>query len=223
MSPRTTDRRHSKLRTTTDMQPPRIAIIDSNTLQAMGLKTIFTDLVPMAEVCTYVSFDEMEQDGADDFFHYFVSANSILERIDFFRANRHKTIVLTTQQTTSPVFDHFRTLNIQQPENSLIHAVLHLFSEGHKHMKNIPTDLPPFKKMINGPRQPAEPISQREAEVLALVAQGYINKEIADRLNISLTTVITHRKNITEKLQMKSVSALTIYAVTHGLVSIDEI
>ena len=53
--------------------------------------------------------------------------------------------------------------------------------------------------------------------------QGYINKEIADQLNIGLTTVITHRKNIMEKLGMKSVSALTIYAVMHGYVDINKI
>jgi DNA-binding CsgD family transcriptional regulator len=66
-------------------------------------------------------------------------------------------------------------------------------------------------------------LSQREQEVLALLVKGYINKEIADRLNISLATVVTHRKNITEKLGLKSVSALTIYAVTHGIVRVDEI
>ena len=53
--------------------------------------------------------------------------------------------------------------------------------------------------------------------------QGYINKEIADRLHIGLATVITHRKNIMEKLGMKSVSALTIYAVMHGYVDINKI
>ena len=66
-------------------------------------------------------------------------------------------------------------------------------------------------------------ISNREAEVLALVAKGFINKEIAEKLCISLPTVITHRKNICEKLHIRSVSALTIYAVTHGIVAIDEI
>ena len=59
--------------------------------------------------------------------------------------------------------------------------------------------------------------------MLALVVQGLINKEIADRLNISLTTVITHRRNITEKLGIKSVSALTIYAIMHGYVDIHQI
>ena len=66
-------------------------------------------------------------------------------------------------------------------------------------------------------------LTDRETEVLSLIAQGKINKEIADQLCIGLTTVITHRKNIQEKLGLKSVSALTIYAVTHGYVDINRI
>ena len=60
-------------------------------------------------------------------------------------------------------------------------------------------------------------------EVLALVARGFLNKEIADQLCISLPTVISHRKNICEKLHLRSVSSLTIYAVTHGIVRIEDI
>ena len=62
-----------------------------------------------------------------------------------------------------------------------------------------------------------------EIEVLVLITKGLINKEIADKLNISLTTVITHRKNITEKLGIKSVSGLTIYAVMNGYIEADRI
>lgn len=50
-----------------------------------------------------------------------------------------------------------------------------------------------------------------------------INKEIAEKLNISITTVISHRKNIQDKLGVKSVSALTIYAVMHGFVDVNKI
>lgn len=66
-------------------------------------------------------------------------------------------------------------------------------------------------------------LSRREVEVMSLIVQGYINKEVADQLHIGLSTVITHRKNIMEKLGLKSVSALTIYAVTHGYVDIDKV
>jgi DNA-binding NarL/FixJ family response regulator len=67
------------------------------------------------------------------------------------------------------------------------------------------------------------PLSQREIEVLQLLTKGLINKEIADRLCVSLPTVVTHRKNITDKLGIKSVSALTVYALTHGLIKVEDI
>ena len=58
---------------------------------------------------------------------------------------------------------------------------------------------------------------------MTLIVQGLINKEIANRLNIALATVITHRRNIMDKLGVKSVSALTVYAVMHGYVDINRI
>ena len=66
-------------------------------------------------------------------------------------------------------------------------------------------------------------LSAREIEVLILITKGFINTEIAEKLNISLTTVISHRKNITEKLGIKSVPGLTIYAVMNGYVEADSI
>ena len=64
--------------------------------------------------------------------------------------------------------------------------------------------------------RPPELLSKREQEVLGLVAQGLMNKEIADRLGISLTTVISHRKHLVEKLGIHSLAGLTVYAYTHG-------
>ncbi len=68
-----------------------------------------------------------------------------------------------------------------------------------------------------------EVLSNRETDVLKLLATGLANKEIADKLNISTHTVISHRKNISQKTGIKSVSGLTIYAVVQKLVSIDSI
>lgn len=62
-------------------------------------------------------------------------------------------------------------------------------------------------------------LSQRETEILKLIASGCINKEIASRLCISINTVLTHRKNITAKLGIKSVSGLTFYAMMNGIVA----
>jgi len=64
-----------------------------------------------------------------------------------------------------------------------------------------------------------ETVSQREREILKLVAEGYINKEIASILNISVKTVEKHRSNIMNKLDLHNVAALTSYAIEKGLVS----
>ncbi len=61
-------------------------------------------------------------------------------------------------------------------------------------------------------------LSLREVDVLKCVALGMSNKEIADKLFISIHTVITHRKNITAKLDIKSASGLTIYAIMEGYI-----
>ncbi|NCB07509.1 MAG: LuxR family transcriptional regulator [Bacteroidia bacterium] len=66
-----------------------------------------------------------------------------------------------------------------------------------------------------------ENISEREMDVLLLLVNGLSNKEIADKLNISPHTVISHRKSITQKTGIKSQSGLTIYAITNKLISIE--
>ena len=66
-------------------------------------------------------------------------------------------------------------------------------------------------------------LSEREKEILVSVAQGLINKEIADKHNISINTVITHRKNITRKTGIKTISGLTVYAILNNLIDINSI
>ncbi len=61
-------------------------------------------------------------------------------------------------------------------------------------------------------------LSSREIEVLKLVALGQSNKQISEKLFISIHTVITHRKHITSKLGVKSISGLTLYAVINNLI-----
>ena len=68
-----------------------------------------------------------------------------------------------------------------------------------------------------------EELSEREKEILRSVIKGMSNKEIADFHNISIHTVITHRRNMARKLKIHSVSGLTIYAIINKLVDISEI
>ena len=60
-------------------------------------------------------------------------------------------------------------------------------------------------------------LSLRETQVLSLIVEGLTNKEIADKLHISFNTVLTHRKNISAKLGIKTVAGLTSYALMNGL------
>jgi regulator of cell morphogenesis and NO signaling len=73
------------------------------------------------------------------------------------------------------------------------------------------------------PDQETEALSERERDVLIQVVNGLSNKEIADRLFISIHTVMTHRKNITRKLNIHSTAGLTIYAIVNKLINIDNI
>ena len=68
-----------------------------------------------------------------------------------------------------------------------------------------------------------EALSQREKEIVCYVVKGLTNKEIAEKLFISVHTVITHRRNISRKLQIHSPAGLTIYAMVNKLVDIKDV
>lgn len=65
-------------------------------------------------------------------------------------------------------------------------------------------------------------LSKREKEIICLVTQGLSNKKIADQLNISINTVLTHRRHINKKLEIHSSTELTIHAILNGMISIHE-
>lgn len=191
---------------------PRLAIVDGNMLAAVGLKGILQHVMPMAEVDTFLSADEFISDEPEQYAHFFASQSEVATHLDFFTPYRHKTIVTTTSRDETTRLRGFHSFCVSVPEEMLIKEILAVEQQGHRGGRNLPP--------MNGDMR-QKSLSNREIEVLQLIVQGCINKEIADRLNIGLTTVITHRKNIVEKLGMRSVSALTIYAVMHGYVDIN--
>lgn len=68
-----------------------------------------------------------------------------------------------------------------------------------------------------------ENLTKREIEVLSGLVNGMLNKEIADALNISIHTVVRHRKNIALKTGIRSQSGLTIYAISKKIISIEDL
>ncbi len=82
----------------------------------------------------------------------------------------------------------------------------------------------PVEEPVETPQETAgEVLSEREKEIIVQVVRGLSNKEIAEALFISVNTVMTHRRNIARKLQIRSAAGLTIYAIVNGLVNLDDV
>lgn len=80
-----------------------------------------------------------------------------------------------------------------------------------------------ISKMLNRNQNPVNTLSDREKDVIVCLVQGLSNKEIADKLFISVNTVMTHRRNIARKLDIHSPAGLTIYAIVNNLVDITKV
>ncbi|MDR2980358.1 MAG: LuxR C-terminal-related transcriptional regulator [Bacteroidales bacterium] len=83
-----------------------------------------------------------------------------------------------------------------------------------------------LRHLLNAERTESEvnlELSSREKEILVSVAKGLMNKEIAYKHNLSIHTVITHRKNITRKTSIKSVSGLTVFAIMNNMIDMQDI
>lgn len=203
---------------------PEIAIINANTLSSIGLQSLIEKMMPQAIVRKFNSFESFICDTPDMYFHYFISSQILIEHSSFFVERKNKTIVLTTGRITMPYISNFHTLNICVDEEMMIRSLLRLQQSAHAGGQHLPHEMQQDKPAAAS-KNWTEPngLSAREVEVLVLIVRGMANKEIAEELNISITTVISHRKNIMEKLNIKSVSGLTIYAVMNGYIEADRI
>ncbi|MDE6499574.1 MAG: response regulator transcription factor [Rikenella sp.] len=102
------------------------------------------------------------------------------------------------------------------------HGSVLIYDDGRKIVRKL-------RQAMEARRLEAEPVSEgyeltdRESEILVSVAKGMTNKEIADAHHISVHTVISHRKNITRKTGIKTVSGLTVYALLNNLIDQSEV
>ena len=187
-------------------QNKHIAIILSDTLRSFGLQALLSHYFAPVEVLHYTSFDSMmSADGDDTFDYYFTDSDTLVMNSDFFLPRRSKTIVLIEQEKKTSASTNL--LCVHSSEEVIIEQIQELFNNE------------PSSSISENNKE----LSTREIDVLQLIVKGITNKEIADKLNISLNTVLTHRKNLTSKLGIKTVSGLTFYAIMNGLVSGDEI
>ncbi len=199
---------------------PQIAIISENTLEAMTLRSLISDIAPGIDVVCYHNIKEYN-DAAPAVAHLFVSAKVLFANMEMFNPLLRRTIVITEGDNTPFAQSGIRTIDATASESAIVRQILHIHQAGHPtgHHHKMQHEC----RVAHNTTSEASLLSQREKEVLALLVKGYINKEIADKLNISLTTVIFHRNNISEKLKTRSLGRLTIYAVLNNIVSLSEI
>lgn len=193
-----------------------LAVIDNNILAALGMQQLLNDLVPTVEVSIFNGFGELEAADEGQYAHYFVSSRIYFEHVAYFRKLGRRAVVLVNgdmQIAGMPTF------NVCQSETALVKAIMSLYHRGHPqgHPQTHPQGHP------QGDADNKATLSPRETEVAILLAKGLINKEIADRLNISLATAITHRKNIMEKLHARSLADIIVYVIMNGLADVGEL
>ncbi|MBE6214412.1 MAG: helix-turn-helix transcriptional regulator [Rikenellaceae bacterium] len=200
------------------MQRMKIVIIHPNSLCGLAMRSILADMAPFVhmfrevDVVSYNSMDEFMEDGHQTVVHFFADAQTVRDNITFFTAPHRRCIVLSEGNDDS--IEGFHSLDLYRSERELLKTFLMMFNTAHMAHGNMSHTLPQEEELT---------LSQREKDVLALLVKGYINKEIADRLNISTPTVIFHRRNISEKIGSKSIGRLTIYAVMNGIVDVREL
>lgn len=192
---------------------PCLAIIDSNTLENIALKDILWEIFNQVEILQYGDMESFILDSNRHFIHFFVSSDILFENADEFETLKDMTTVLSLGSNANLERSGYRYIDTSCSEEEIISRIIHFNDEGRYGKVNLKNDGLTEK----------EKLSDREKEVLALIVKGLINKEIAQELNISTTTVIFHRNNICEKLQTRSIGKLTIYAVLAGIISLQDI
>jgi DNA-binding CsgD family transcriptional regulator len=190
------------------LQIKYIAIILPDTLQYVGLQNLLVNYFPPVEISHYPTFEASLSSNTDTFDYYITNATLFVLNADFFLPRRNKTIVLVNsldgEKNNSYPSNY---ISIHSPQETIIEQFKQFFVK-----ENGYTSTDSNKEL-----------SLREIEVLQLIVKGITNKEIADKLYISLNTVQTHRKNITTKLGIKTVSGLTFYAIMNGIISGEDI
>lgn len=191
-----------------------IGIIEPRYVVAVGLREVLSNLFTSTDIAVYTSFESCEADivsrlpNRPYFVHFFVADSILIDKMAFFKQLPQMCFAIV--DSGNRVLPDFPVINIRCSEEQMYEQLFSLHRQGQGSMQ---------KKE----KTSSEVLSAREIEVLQGVAKGKLNKEIADELCLALPTVITHRRHIVNKLGIRSVAALTVYAVMHGYVNYEDI
>ena len=190
----------------------KILIIEPSAIIREGISAILTDACPKADLSFVESVDNLFHVGQVDQFKL-ILVNPVVLNLskpiskkyqDFFN---DKVLIglISTHYDRSTLNEFTDNIFINDDEETIANTIIKNLKPSSK------------RNAINNLT-----LSERETDVLKLLAIGRSNKEIAESLFISVHTVVSHRKNISSKLGVKSTAALVIYAVANNLIKLDE-
>ena len=173
-------------------------IIAKDTLRALGMKYLLESMFDMKSAVFNDYADGKLPDDVDRYDLIVVDEALCLSNLDYLIPKKNRTVILADHDMAGHSWQY---VDSNADENTIIESLASIIKK--------------LKRVNSG----QDGLSAREIDVLKLVATGLTNKEIADRLNISINTVLSHRKNISAKLGIKSVSGLSVYAMMNGYIN----
>ena len=173
-------------------------IFGPDSITTIGLKYLLREYFEIDAITINQPLDNDSFSDSSQTYLIITTSQLFASNLDFIIPRRSRTIILSEEDS-----DDTFIINIHCDESTIINKIEQIIAS-----INIPSE---------SMRQSS--LTQREIDVLRLIAKGYINKEIAEKLNISFNTVLSHRKNITTKLGIKSASGLGFYAIMNGYIS----
>lgn len=203
------------------MQPQMVIIIE-NTLTAMALRSLLQDMVPGVDIICYNSMESFRNASSLRMVHYFVSPTILFRHSEELQPHLRRTIVVSEGDAPTFTQSGLRVIDATASEQHIARQIIEIHQAGHPSGHNAHPVYMECRSRVESMASTVQ-LSPRERDVLAYVVKGFINKEIAEALNISLATVVFHRNNISEKLKTRSIGRLTIYAVLNNIVSLSDI
>lgn len=184
----------------------KIAVIISDTLLYLGIESLLDNYFHDVEIFHYVAFHEYIKKQQNDIYdNYITDVTTFISNIDYFLPRKSKLLILG--ETANVGQNAINIISTKQETEQIVETIKRCFAAEESALTQA---------------ENSKNLSTRETSVLQQIVKGLTNKEIADRLNISLNTVLTHRKNITSKLGIKTVSGLTFYAIMNGIASSED-
>ncbi len=176
-----------------------------------GLESIFRELCTQKKIHSTANIQELNQYIKDSETRLVYAHSSFIPDLqtNYHRKDSCKIVRVIDEKPKELLEEAFQS------------DILYLNDDEQSIIKNIKRNIALTEKANEGSSEESE-LSEREKDIVREIALGKTNKEIADNLFISAHTVITHRKNITKKLGIKTVSGLTIYAILNKLIQMEE-